>query len=262
MSICLEEIDWEKRVYIAIGSYYNGCKPIIENCKSELFIRDNRVIIKKDNLEISICTNDSKDCIIVLNKEINGLYQHILKTNNIVQSFTTYSRINPMVFTGMISCNLARGLNLVDSFNNVLEKLSIVNGDDLRLNSVIYSEYVCLNKLINSINYLMNSSLKKVFKNTELILGCKTLAETIYYINVNYLDDNIYLSSMKKNSVIEKTEFATFPVDKCFICIEKNVLEGLSESLFENIELNKYKCLVDKELFTIISFLENNYTLL
>lgn len=259
MSVCLEDNSWENKVYLAIGLYINGCKPVFSNCLSEIFIEKNKVILKTRGLEINICFNGINECSIVLNKEFSGLYQHILKQNNLIESYITTHRVDPLIFTGMFICDIIKGYSIRDSFNKVFEKISITNGDSINLFTIIYSEYICFNKLIDVLRRLMSSVLANVFKKREIILGCRTLDKHIYVTKMYYTERGVIQEPIEKLNIEEYSDYSVFPQDNCFICIEKTDLGFIEKYDYRVVHMSNYSCIISKDLINTISLLENIY---
>jgi hypothetical protein len=258
-------------IYLSIGVFSAGCKPVMESYGFNTLINNRGEyieVIVEDEIAGRIYHGVEPKNVsegIVLNNIRGQLYIHyMIHDGRYSEGYLTEIPIDHRIFTGYYACLLAQGMNCVEAFRRVMSIMSRGGGNPYRYYEIVSSEYEMLHRLYAALDRIMgnNDLLSNVMEGDKLVIGVRGLGDYVYVTNILRLDYGFMNNCIKPFNTKTYKEYEWVDENTAFICgLNNDSISFLREKygLRTYRDEKGYLCILENDPVRLVILLEKYY---
>jgi hypothetical protein len=259
-------------IYLSIGVFSAGCKPVLESYSYNILINNRNKyieIIIEDKIVGKIYHGiQPKDVNegIVLNDVRGQLYIHyMIHEGKSFEGYITEVPIDHRIFTGYYACLLTQGIDCIEAFRKVMSILSKGGGNPYRYFEIVSSEYEMLHRLYAALDRIMknNNLLSNIIEKDKLIMGVRGLGDYVYVTTILQIDYGFTNTCIKPFNIKTYKEYEWVEKSTAFICgLSNEQVNFLREKYGSRTYQNEkgYLCILSNDPVRLVILLEKYHS--
>lgn len=264
MIIGFEGFEMNDIIYLSIGVFSGGCRPVASNdVEAEiLLLKKNSGIAVVRNGKVVSMIYDGLEAPtgITLNKKHDEIYLHTYNVENEkLEGYLTSLRIDPRIFAGLYACMIGRGIDYKKAFLDAMDILALGEGNPFDYLRMVLSEYKVFRRLYNALNRLFkNKSLMEKIITDRLFIGGRGLSDTVYTASIIKAGHGFIKECIEPLNINIYTEYKWIHHGEHFICgLTSKVLEFAEKYGFKKyIDNNLGNCIIGDDPVRLVILLE------
>lgn len=250
--LCVESFTQAEASDLNFALSIADCVSTVEKCDTSLKRVEEGFLIQSGSKRLKICSGGSDKCDVKLNNQVETGFIHYIINNGVKFSYVTEKPIDLNMFTGIMSCFLAKKWDAVKAFNETMVFFTIGGGDLYEaIRRAIKQTFLMDNLLLNVEKIESNAVPLGKIGVKEVLIGARFVDKVVLY---RFSLDSYGLVGLRIETLLNSNPFQKIPPNNDFLCF-KEVDVDFAKYGYSTIAIGEYRCVFGDEIYGALNLL-------